>query len=153
MKVRSFHLALIVAVAGAGADDAAARDILRCVDGRGGVTYQEVACPNQTTTERSGIPTEFPEPNLLERDRLFAREAALDRRLERRRDREVQEAQMREARAERNAERDRLAALIAAQQSQPQYVIVFPMVGSRHWAPGHRRIAAPGTTRNQSSFR
>jgi hypothetical protein len=66
----------------------------------------------------------LPAPNTAERDRLLQREADLDKRLEARRDRELLEAQMREARAERDAERERLAALEA--QALQQYVVAYP---------------------------
>ena len=152
MTLRAAHIALAAGAAFGASQALAASEIVRCVDERGAITYQHIACPATTVTERSGIPTEFPAPNLLERDRLFAREAALDRRLEARRDRELQEAQMREARAEREAERERAAAMLAAAQAaQPQYLLAYPLV--RHWAPGQRRIAPPGVTRNQSIFR
>jgi hypothetical protein len=111
----------------------AVAEIVRCTDAHGAVTYQQVACPEASRLERTSIPTQFPEPNLLERDRLFAREAALDRRLEARRDRELREAQMREARAEREAESERLAMKLAAQAAQPQYLIVYPMPVSRKY--------------------
>ena len=71
---------------------------------------------------------------------MFEREAALHKRLEARRDRELQESQMREARAEREAERERLAAMIAA-QSQPQYFVLYaPPRGRFHPQRRHRPI-------------
>ena len=147
-----FRYAMVAATAMAASSVVPAAEIVRCVDSGGGITYQHVACPDRTSTQASGIPTEFPEPNYLERDRLFAREAALDRRLEARRDREIQESQMREARAEREAERERMAAMLAtAQAAQPQYVIAYPF--AKHWVPAPRRNAAAGTTRDQSIFR
>jgi len=126
----------------------AGAEIVRCVDSRGAITYQEIACPASTNSERTSIPTDFPAQNLAERDRLFAREAALDRRLEARRERELREAQ---ARAERGAERERQAAMLAAAQAaQPQYLVVYPV---RHWAPAHRRVAPAGATNAQPIFR
>ena len=117
-------LGLLVGVATLAAPASAGAEIIRCVDASGAVTYQQVACPESSKPERTAIPTEFPAPNVVERERLFEREAALYRRLEARRDRELQESQMREARAEREAERERLAAMMAA-QSQPQYVVLY----------------------------
>jgi len=117
-------LGLLITVATLAAPTSAAAEIIRCVDAGGAVTYQQVACPESSKPERTTIPTEFPAPNVVERERLFEREAALYKRLEARRDRELQESQMREARAEREAERERLAAMIAA-QSQPQYLVLY----------------------------
>lgn len=94
----------------------AAVDIVRCKDARGGVTYQPAPCPDRTEESRPQIATSYPEPNRAESQRIFDREAALDKRLEARRDRELQEQQMREARAEREAERERRAVLAAQQQ-------------------------------------
>jgi hypothetical protein len=70
------------------------------------------------------IPTSYPAPNTAERDRLWQREAEHYKRLEARRNRELVEAQMREARAEREAERERLAALEA--QALQQYTVAYP---------------------------
>jgi hypothetical protein len=137
----------------------AVADIIRCVERDGRVTYQDGPCFDGSVPERTSIPSEYPAPNTIERERLLEREAALDRRLEARRDRELQEAQMREARAERAAERERLAMLAAAQAAQPQYFVAYPLL-VRHWAPGQRRGSgargddrAPGTGRAQPIFR
>ncbi|HUP98129.1 MAG TPA: DUF4124 domain-containing protein [Usitatibacter sp.] len=120
-------VALAVAPAFAG-------DIVRCVAANGAITYQQSPCPGSANEKIVGIPSEYPAPNLTERDRLLAREAELYKRLEARREREVKEVALREARLEREAEleRARLAALSAAQQ--PQYFLVYP---PRAWPP-HR---------------
>ena len=114
---------LVLAAAFSLAASPALAQLYRC-DSGGRVSYQDLPCPDATTAARPDIRTEFPPPNHMERDRLLQREAALDRRLEARRDRELVEAQMREARAEREAERERLAALQA--QALPQYAVAFP---------------------------
>jgi len=124
----SLRLALAIAAATLAAQGAAAEDIVRCRDARGAITYQPAPCPDRTEESRPRIATAYPEPNKAESQRIFEREAALDRRLEARRDRELVEQQMREARAEREAER--LAAL-AAQAQQPQYAIAYG--ASRGW--------------------
>jgi hypothetical protein len=121
----SLRLALALAVATLAAQSAAAQDIARCKDARGAVTYQPAPCPDRTEESRPRIPASYPEPNKAESQRIFEREAALDRRLEARRDREMQEQQMREARAEREAER-RHQEMLAA-QAQPQYVVAYPL--------------------------
>lgn len=102
-----------------------ASEIVRCKVPGGGVTYQHGPCLGAAEESRLRIATDFPEPNKAESQRIFEREATLDRRLEARRDRELQEQQMREARAEREAERERLAMLAA--QQQPQYAIAYPL--------------------------
>lgn len=127
---------------------AAPGEIVRCAGPDGRISYQETPCPESTVEKRVGIPTEYPAPNIAERDRIFAREAALDRRLEARRDRELQEAMAREARAAQEAELQARLALLAAQQ--PQYVVAYP-----YWRPssagvGHRPrppVARPAITR------
>jgi hypothetical protein len=116
------RLTLAIAAASLAAQGVvAAQDIVRCKDARGAVTYQPAPCPDRTEESRPRIASDFPAPNVAESQRIFEREAALDKRLEARRDREMVEQQMREARAEREAERERLAVLAAAQQ-QPYYV-------------------------------
>ena len=106
---------------------AAAGDIVRCVAKGGAVTYQEAPCPEASSERSIGIPTDYPAPNQTERERLLAREAELDKRLEARRDREVAELAVREARAAREAELE-VARLAAAQQ--PQYLLAYP-----YWRP------------------
>jgi hypothetical protein len=118
------RLALAIAAASLAAQGVDAQDIVRCKDARGGITYQPAPCPDRTEESRPRIASDFPAPNMAESKRIFEREAALDRRLEARRDRELVEQQMREARAEREAERERLA-LLAAQAQQPQYAIAY----------------------------
>jgi hypothetical protein len=119
------------------ASAAHAGEIVRCKVAGGGVTYQHGPCAGPAEESRLRIATDFPEPNKAESQRIFDREAALDRRLEARRDRELQEQQMREARAEREAERERLA-LLAAQQA-PQYAIAYPLWRGRDGYAGPAR--------------
>jgi len=123
----------------------AAADVYRCSHAKG-VTYQEIPCPDSSVGERANIPTIFPEPNVAERERLLEREAALYKRLEARRDREVQEAVLRDAAAERQLERERLAAAQAAAQAQPQYLIAIPAYG------GHRRHTPRAPFKRTSAF-
>ena len=104
---------------------AAASEIVRCKVPGGAVAYQHGPCPDRAEESNPRIATAYPEPNKAESQRIFEREAALDKRLEARRDRELQEQQMREARAEREAERERAAALAA--QQQQQYAIAYPL--------------------------
>ena len=76
------------------------------------------------------IPVEYPAPNVEERNRLFQREAELYKRLEARREREVQEAVLRDAAAERERERERLE--LAALAAQQQYLVVYPYYQRAH---------------------
>jgi len=110
----------------------AAAEIFRCVAAGGAVTYQEISCGDSRLESRPAIPSEYPPVNEAERSRLFAREAALDNRLEARRERESREHV---ARAEREAEteRMRLAAAEAAALAQSQYVLAYPAYGG--WRP------------------
>jgi hypothetical protein len=107
-------LALLAAAAllPLGAD---AADIVRCQGPGGAVTYQQAPCPSSSTEKLVAIPTEFPEPNQRERERLLEREAEL--------------------------ERARRAALAAAQQ--PQYLLVYPPRHWRAHRPPTWRTLAP----------
>ena len=69
--------------------------------------------------------------NEAERNRLFAREAALDNRLEARRERETREQL---ARAEREAESERMRLAAAEAAAQSQYVLAYPAYGG-YWGP------------------
>jgi hypothetical protein len=120
MVSRLSVLIALAALSGA----AGAVEIVRCKAPGGGTTYQPAPCGEREEESRPRIPSAYPERNVAESQRIFEREAALDRRLEARRDRELQEQQMREARAERAEERQRLELLAA--QAQPQYLIAYP---------------------------
>ncbi|HUL56519.1 MAG TPA: hypothetical protein VLT60_05940 [Usitatibacter sp.] len=106
-----------------------ANDIFRCSAKGGAVSYQQMPCDESTVGDRANVPTEFPPVNTAERERLLAKEEALYRRLEARRDREIQEMALRDAAAERALERERLAA----QQQQdtlvayPAYLVGYPL--------------------------
>lgn len=149
MASMSPRLAIAIAAAALASQGVgAAPDIVRCKDSRGGVTYQAAPCPDKTDESRPGILSEYPAPNTAERDRLLAREAALDRRLESARDRWQHDAALRAAREERELERERLAVLAAAQQQQ--YAVVYPLWGAHH----ARRVARPAPRHSgQAIFR
>jgi hypothetical protein len=101
-----------------------AAEIFRCVAPSGGVTYQEIPCIGSHAESRTAIPSEFPPVNEAERNRLFAREAALDSRLEARRERDTRELL---ARAEREAETERVRlALAEAAAAQSQFAVAYP---------------------------
>lgn len=110
-----------------------ASEIYRC-SSAGGVTYQQVPCDEGKAGGVTPIPADFPPVNTEARERLFAREAALDKRLEAQRERWMKEAALREAREERAAlERERLAAASAAAAAAvaPQFIVVRRP--PRHW--------------------
>ena len=93
--------------------------VYRCTASGGAVTYQETPCPESAPGGTMNIPSQYPEVNQAERNRLMAREAALDARML---EREKIESAERVARAElaareREAQAAREAALAAQQQS------------------------------------
>jgi hypothetical protein len=83
--------------------------VYRCANA-GSVSFQQVPCPTASEERAYELPS-YPPVNMLERDRLLAREAALDARLVRRAEIDAQERIAREARwarqAEAEAERER----------------------------------------------
>jgi len=123
---------------------AGAAEIVRCVEA-GQVTYQDAPCGGSSIGRPAGIANDYPPPNVQERNRLFEREAAMYRRLEARRDREVQEEAVRTARAAVELERERLAAIEA---QPPQYLVAYPgrvwTHSARHLHPAHRPVIGPG---------
>jgi hypothetical protein len=106
---------------------ATAAEIVRCA-GPAGITYQHGPCAESQSESRPAIPSEFPPANAVERERLLAREAALDRRLEARRDRELQEHLARTALQQREAEVEMMARIAAAEP--PFYGVAYP-----YWQP------------------
>ena len=114
-----------------------AGDIVRCVSASGTVTYQQVACPEAAREQVTGITNEYPPVNMAERERIFAREAEMYRRLEAERERLSREAAMREARAATEA-RAREAEAAAAAATEPYYV-AWPARPARpvHHQRGH----------------
>jgi len=128
MTLANSARATLALLLGLGFAAGATAEIFRCSASDGHVTYQEIPCPASSREKLAAIPTDFPAPNTVERDRLLAREAALDRRLEARRDRETQEAIARAERQSREAEVARLALLEA--QSQ-QYAVAWPLAYGR----------------------
>ena len=120
-----------------GGVSAMAGDIIRCVAASGAVTYQQVACPEAAREQATGIVNDYPPVNLAERERIFAREAEMYRRLEAERERLSREATLREARATTEA-RAREAEAAAAAVAEPYYV-AWPARPARpiHHQRGH----------------
>ena len=139
-RMRRVHLASLML--GLALPATAAAEIVRCAAPDGRVTYQQIPCESGTEA-RVGIPSEYPAPNSTERDRLLAREAALDRRLEAERERWQQDAALRAAREERELERARIAAIET--QNAQQYSIAYPYWRPRAAHRGQSRIPATMT--------
>lgn len=101
--------------------------IYRCASS-GGVSYQETPCTGTASEQAVELPA-YPPANTLERERLLAREAALDARLVQRAEIEAQERMAKEARwareAELAAERERARAAEAA-YFYPAYPMAYP---------------------------
>jgi hypothetical protein len=95
---------------------AAHADVFRCTSSAGAVTYQETPCAADQAARVVDVPERYPAANLAERDRLFQREAALDRRLEAERERWTREA----------IARIPPPAPVEAQAPQPQVVLFVP---------------------------
>jgi hypothetical protein len=70
---------------------AAHAEVFRCTSTAGAVTYQEIPCAAGEARRIVDVPEAYPAANVAERDRLFQREAALDRRLEAERERRSRE--------------------------------------------------------------
>src|SRR6476659_3854955 len=78
----SHRLALLSALLLAGLP--AGAGIYRCTDAAGAVTYQEIPCPASSEGRATNLPTDFPEVDRAERDRLLQRADAAEARLLRR---------------------------------------------------------------------
>lgn len=90
----------MAAIAGALVVPAASAAVFKCRGGDGTLTYQQLPCASGEEALPPGIGSEFPAPNVIERERLLLREADLYKRLE--------------------AERDRLSAEAIARLSRPE---------------------------------
>jgi hypothetical protein len=65
--------------------------IFRCTATDGSVSYQEAECPVADKSRVMDLPSQYPSADPTDRQRLFEREAALDRRLEAQRERDSRE--------------------------------------------------------------
>src|SRR5256885_1082559 len=131
------HRIAVVAVLLAAAGTASA-DVFRC-QSRHGVTYQQLPCPDEAIAETVGIPTEYPD-YLAARDRLAAREAAMDARLLKRLEIESAERIARDNRIAREREAQAALALAQAQsQDSAVYIVGRPLRSGHHAA--HRPLA------------
>ena len=123
--LRPIALACALAATGALAES----QVYRCVSA-GSVSFQQVPCATLSEERAYDLPS-YPPANMLERDRLLAREAALDARLLRRAEIDAQERIAREARwarqAEAEADRER-ARTADAGYFYPAYPVLPPRV-------------------------
>jgi hypothetical protein len=121
----------------------AAAEIFRCTSERGAITYQEIPCPAAAQAATLDIPSQFPEVNRAERERLLAREAALEARLLKRAEIDAAERIARDDRLARERElaalRDELARR-DAEQAGGGVVVVQPFRGPRIPARPIRRV-------------
>jgi hypothetical protein len=123
MKVRaSVCSAALLAAACAGSAQA---EIYRCVAGAS-VTYQEIPCPASADAATLPIGADFPAVNIMERDRLLQREAALDARILKRAELDSAE---RIARDDRLAREATLRAAMERERAEAAsyYVVARPL--------------------------
>jgi len=99
--------------------------IYRCTSPSGEVSYQQTACAGHDEARVVDVPESYPAADSAERERLFAREAALDRRLEAERERESREAMARAAAAA-------VAPAPAPPEAEPQIGWIVPPFFARH---------------------
>jgi hypothetical protein len=90
MRARNTILALGLLPLALGPLSASA-GIFRCAEPGMAVSYQEMPCADPSMASTLDVPTEYPAIDAQKRDRLLQREAALDQRLEARRERESRE--------------------------------------------------------------
>ncbi|QJR16851.1 DUF4124 domain-containing protein [Usitatibacter palustris] len=106
----------------------AGAEVYKCRANDGSLTYQQSPCGFTDEALRSNIPSDFPPPNVEERNRILEREQQLFQRLE--------------------AQRDRLSAESIARISRPDPVIVAPEPPSYSvaWAGyGYPRMRRPNS--------
>ena len=132
--------AVAIALVAIATTPALAGDIIRCVSSSGAVTYQQVPCPEAAREQATGIANDYPPVNLAERERIFAREAEMYRRLEAERERLSREASLREVRAEAQARAREAEAAAAAIPAEPYYV-AWP---ARPTRPAHHHRSGRG---------
>jgi len=142
--VRPHRLALLSALLLAGLP--AGAGIYRCTDAAGAVTYQEIPCPTSSDGRATNLPTDFPEVDRAERDRLLQRADAAEARLLRRLEIETMERIARDERvsrekiamiqaeAERNRVDDAPALLVVRQRARPRRHSAVDEMNSAAWS-------------------
>jgi hypothetical protein len=123
MKMRTsiWSVAFLLAASAGGAG----AEIYRC-SASGSVTYQEIPCPPSADAATMPIGADFPAVNLMERDRLLQREAALDARILKRAEIDASE---RVARDDRIARELTLQAMLERERAEaaPMFVVARPL--------------------------
>jgi hypothetical protein len=104
-------------------DALAASEIFRCAAPGGGITYQQLPCPDASAGRVIDVPSQYPEIDRAARERLFQREAALDARLMKR---EELDAALRIAREDRLARESEALARRQAMEAPPVYFVAQP---------------------------
>jgi hypothetical protein len=89
MDRRPFAFRIALACGLAAVAGAAHADVFRCTSMAGAVSYQAMPCAADQAVRIVDVPESYPAANAAERDRIFQREAALDRRLEAERERQT----------------------------------------------------------------
>jgi uncharacterized protein DUF4124 len=117
---------LLVAVAGLAGAGGAEASVYKCRGADGALTYQQLPCATQAETLANDLATEYPAPNVIERERLLLREAEMYKRLE--------------------AQRDRLSAEAVARISRPEPIVIatepaYPIAWPARLAPRPLRRA------------
>ena len=130
------------ALAAAVLSAAPALAVYKCRAPEGSLTYQELPCAGSEQALEARIPSDFPVPNLAERDRTLQREAALDRRLEAQRDRLTAESIARISRPEPVAAPVEPAAVVWWPAAYPTLRGIHrpqPRNAMREWSSGRLR--------------
>jgi len=109
-------------------------EIFRCTASSGAVSYQQVPCDGGERFQVMDLPASYPPVDSAQRDRLFQREAALDQRLEARRERESREAIARSMQPAQPAQ---------AQPQEPQLLWFLPPALRPHHRGQNLRIRPP----------
>ena len=129
--IRALLLALLYVALSAQAE------IYRCKASGGATSDQEIPCGTSESSHTMDIPASFPEVNHAERDRLLAREAALEARRLKREEIESRERIARDDRLAREREAEALRDAMLAQQQGvatplwPSYVVAGPVRPAR----------------------
>ena len=125
IRVSVWSAALLMAAHAGGAG----AEIYRCIAGSS-VSYQEFPCPDSSSAATMPIRADFPAVNLLERDRLLQREAALDARILKRAEIDASE---RIARDDRISRELTLQAQLERERAEAAsyYMVGRPFLGRR----------------------
>jgi hypothetical protein len=124
MRLRAW--VVVATAASFPAAPAAFAEVYKCRGADGALTYQQAPCSPSDQSLASGIASDYPAPNVLERERLLQREAELYKRLE--------------------AQRERLSAEAIARITRPEPVVIaaepaYPIAWPARFGPRPQRRA------------